>query len=79
MLPTKPAAQPRGAKGPYNPINKEDEYMRKREVGINIRVTETEKKRMELNARRCSLTLYLISKAQLSEICRQGKLASPGI
>ena len=57
VLPTKPAAQPRGAKGPYNPINKEDEYMRKREVGINIRVTETEKRKLELNARRCKLSL----------------------
>ncbi len=31
--------------------------MRKRETGINIRVTENEKKRMELNAQRCKLSL----------------------
>ena len=31
--------------------------MRKREAGINIRVTENEKRRMELNARRCKLSL----------------------
>ena len=31
--------------------------MRKREVGINIRVTETEKRKLELNARRCKLSL----------------------
>ncbi len=31
--------------------------MRKREAGINIRVTENEKRRMELNARRCRLSL----------------------
>lgn len=31
--------------------------MRKRETGINIRVTENEKRKMELNARRCKLSL----------------------
>ena len=31
--------------------------MRKREVGINIRVTESEKRKLELNARRCHLSL----------------------
>ncbi len=31
--------------------------MRKREAGINIRVTENEKRRMELNSRRCKLSL----------------------
>ncbi len=31
--------------------------MRKREAGINIRVTENEKRRLELNARRCRLSL----------------------
>ena len=31
--------------------------MRKREAGINIRVTENEKRRMEINARRCKLSL----------------------
>lgn len=31
--------------------------MRKREAGINIRVTENEKRRMELNARKCKLSL----------------------
>ena len=31
--------------------------MRKREARINIRVTENEKRRMELNARRCKLSL----------------------
>ena len=31
--------------------------MRKRQVGINIRVTENEKRKLELNARRCNLSL----------------------
>ncbi len=42
---------------PYNPIRKEDEFMRKRTVGINVRVTESEKRKLELNARRCHLSL----------------------
>ena len=31
--------------------------MRNRQVGINIRVTETEKRKLTLNARRCNLSL----------------------
>ncbi len=31
--------------------------MRNRTVGINIRVTESEKRKLELNARRCHLSL----------------------
>ena len=46
----------RGA-GPYNPISKEDDFMRKREFGINVRVTESEKRKLESNARRCHLSL----------------------
>ena len=46
----------RGA-DPYNPISREDDFMRKREFGINIRVTESEKRKLELNARRCHLSL----------------------
>lgn len=60
MLPSQPKPGGLAERGcrPCNPdLRKDLNIMRKRSCGIHVRVTEQEKRQIEINARKCSMTV----------------------